>query len=133
MTTDMFVIYQINDAEKNREYRCRSYVYQIEHGFMITTDNYEISYCAKSSQGLFPAKIRENMESLNPDKFKIRKFGVSDVIAITAAGKTAFYYVDKEALVKFNGFLAPKAEGSYLILNEGGYQVEASNRYMESH
>ena len=117
-------IYQINDAEKNREYRCRSYAYQIEHGFMITTDNYEISYCAKASQGLFPAKIRENMESLNPDKFKIRKFGVSDVIAITAAGKTAFYYVDKEALVKFNGFLAPKAEGSYLILNEGGYQIE---------
>lgn len=97
---------------------------QIEHGFMITTDNYEISYCGKASQGLFPAKIRENMESLNPDKFKIRKFGVSDVIAITAAGKTAFYYVDKEALVKFNGFLAPKAEGSYLILNEGGYQIE---------
>lgn len=118
------LIYQINDAEKNREYRCRSYAYQIEHGFMITTDNYEISYCAKASQGLFPAKIRENMESLNPDKFKIRKFGVSDVIAITAAGKTAFYYVDKESLVKFNGFLAPKAEGSYLILNEGGYQIE---------
>ena len=61
---------------------------------------------------------------MNPDKFKIRKFGVSDVIAITAAGKTAFYYVDKEALVKFNGFLAPKAEGSYLILNEDGYQIE---------
>lgn len=60
----------------------------------------------------------------DPDKFKIRKFGVSDVIAITAAGKTAFYYVDKEALVKFNGFLAPKAEGSYLILNEDGYQIE---------
>lgn len=40
------------------------------------------------------------------------------------AGKTAFYYVDKEALVKFNGFLAPKTEGSYLILNEGGYQIE---------
>ena len=79
---------------------------------------------AKHRKGWFRRKIRENMESLNPDKFKIRKFGVSDVIAITAAGKTTFYYVDKEALVKFNGFLAPKAEGSYLILNEGGYQVE---------
>lgn len=52
MATDMFMIYQINDAEKNREYRCRSYAYQIEHGFMITTDNYEISYCAKASQEL---------------------------------------------------------------------------------
>lgn len=32
--------------------------------------------------------------------------------------------MDKEALVKFNGFLAPKAESSCLILNEGGYQIE---------
>ena len=32
--------------------------------------------------------------------------------------------MDKESLVKFNGFQAPKAEGSYLILNEGGYQIE---------
>ena len=127
MTTDMFVIYQINDAEKNREYRCRSYAYQIEHGFMITTDNYEISYCGKASQGLVPAKIRENMESLNPDKFKIRKFGVSDVIAITAAGKTAFYYVDKEALVKFNGFFPKPQSGAYLIIDEGGYQVAGQN------
>ena len=127
MATDMFMIYQINDAEKNREYRCRSYAYQIEHGFMITTDNYEISYCAKASQGLFPAKIRENMESLNPDKFKIRKFGVSDVIAITAAGKSTFYYVDKEELVKFNGFFPKPQSGAYLIIDEGGYQVAGQN------
>ena len=106
---------------------CRSYAYQIEHGFMITTDNYEISYCGKASQGLVPAKIRENMESLNPDKFKIRKFGVSDVIAITAAGKTAFYYVDKEALVKFNGFFPKPQSGAYLIIDEGGYQVAGQN------
>ena len=45
-------------------------------------------------------------------------------LVIAGGSKTAFYYVDKEALVKFNGFLAPKAEGSYLILNEGGYQIE---------
>lgn len=64
MATDMFMIYQINDAEKNREYRCRSYAYQIEHGFMITADNYEISYCGKASQGLVPAKIRENMPNI---------------------------------------------------------------------
>ena len=57
MATDMFMIYQINDAEKNRKYRCRSYAYQIEHGFMITANNYEISYCAKASQGLFLSLI----------------------------------------------------------------------------
>ena len=51
MATDMFMIYQINDAEKNREYRCRSYTYQIEHGFMITADNYEISIVLKHRKG----------------------------------------------------------------------------------
>ena len=124
MSSDVFAIYQIDNSEKNREYRCRSYEYQIQHGFMITADNYGTGYSGTASRGMGAEAIRKKMESINPDKFKIRKFGVSDVIAITAAGKTAFYYVDKEALVKFNGFLAPKAEGSYLILNEGGYQIE---------
>lgn len=35
--------------------------------------------------------IRKKMESINPDKFKIRKFGVSDVIGLTEAGKTSFF------------------------------------------
>lgn len=34
MSSDIFVIYQIDNSEKNREYRCRSYEYQIQHGFM---------------------------------------------------------------------------------------------------
>ncbi len=33
MSSDIFVIYQIDNSEKNREYRCRSYEYQIQHGF----------------------------------------------------------------------------------------------------
>ena len=32
MSSDIFVIYQIDNSEKNREYRCRSYEYQIQHG-----------------------------------------------------------------------------------------------------
>lgn len=123
MATDMFVVYQINNEEKNRENRCRSYEYQIENGFMITIDNYGVGYSSVATQKMPAKQIREKMERMNPDKFKIRKFGVSDVIAITESGKTTFYYVDKEELVRFNGFLAPKVEGSYLILNEGGYQV----------
>ena len=39
MSSDVFVIYQIDNSEKNREYRCRSYEYQVQHGFMITADN----------------------------------------------------------------------------------------------
>ena len=44
MSSDIFVIYQIDNSDKNREYRCRSYEYQIQHGFMITADNYGTGY-----------------------------------------------------------------------------------------
>lgn len=67
--------------------------------------------------------IRKKMESINPDKFKIRKFGVSDVIGLTEAGRTSFFYVDKDRLVRFNGFFPKPQSGTYLILDEGGYQV----------
>ena len=93
MSSDVFAIYQIDNSEKNREYRCRSYEYQIQHGFMITADNYGTGYSGTASRGMGAEAIRKKMESINPDKFKIRKFGVSDVIGLTAAGKTSFFYV----------------------------------------
>ena len=122
-SSDIFVIYQIDNSEKNREYRCRSYEYQIQHGFMITADNYGTGYSGTASRGMGAEAIRKKMESINPDKFKIRKFGVSDVIGLTAAGKTSFFYVDKDRLVRFNGFFPKPQSGTYLILDEGGYQV----------
>ena len=123
MSSDIFVIYQIDNSEKNREYRCRSYEYQIQHGFMITADNYGTGYSGTATRGMGAEAIRKKMESINPDKFKIRKFGVSDVIGLTAAGKTSFFYVDKDRLVRFNGFFPKPQSGTYLILDEGGYQV----------
>ena len=123
MSSDIFVIYQIDNSEKNREYRCRSYEYQIQHGFMITTDNYGTGYSGTATRGMGAEAIRKKMESINPDKFKIRKFGVSDVIGLTEAGKTSFFYVDKDRLVRFNGFFPKPQSGTYLILDEGGYQV----------
>ena len=123
MSSDIFVIYQIDNSDKNREYRCRSYEYQIQHGFMITADNYGTGYSGTATRGMGEEAIRKKMENINPDKFKIRKFGVSDVIGLTAAGKTSFFYVDKDRLVRFNGFFPRPQSGTYLILDEGGYQV----------
>ena len=42
---------------------------------------------------------------------------------MTAEGKTSFFYVDKDRLVRFNGFFSKPQSGTYLILDEGGYQV----------
>jgi len=64
------------------------------------------------------------MEKLNPDRFRVRKFGVSDVIVTSIGGKTQSYYVNPKELIKFNGFFTKLPNGEYLLLNEEGYQVE---------
>ena len=75
----------------------------------------------------------EAFKNVKTDKKLVIAGGSSDTDILTLSLSTILSsiifrllisYVDKEALVKFNGFLAPKAEGSYLILNEGGYQIE---------
>ena len=60
----IFVIYQIDNSEKNREYRCRSYEYQIKHGFMITADNYGTGYSGTATRGMGEEAIRKKMESM---------------------------------------------------------------------
>ena len=75
-------------------------------------------------QGVTPVQIRERMEKLNPDRFRVRKFGVSDVIVTSIGGKTQSYYVNPKELIKFNGFFTKLPNGEYLLLNEEGYQVE---------
>ena len=117
-------IYQINDLVKSRDYRCRPYEYQIENGFMVTSENYVLGYKASLIQGVTPGQIRERMEKLNPDRFRVRKFGVSDVIVTSIGGKMQSYYVNPKELIKFNGFFTKLSNGEYLLLNEQGYQVE---------
>lgn len=114
----------INDLEKSRDYRCRPYEYQIENGFMVTSENYVLGYKASLIQGVTPGQIRERMEKLNPDRFRVRKFGVSDVIVTSIGGKMQSYYVNPKELIKFNGFFTKLPNGEYLLLNEEGYQVE---------
>ena len=124
MSANLFMIYQINDLEKSRDYRCRPYEHQIENGFMVTSENYVLGYKASLIQGVTPGQIRERMEKLNPDRFRVRKFGVSDVIVTSIGGKTQSYYVNPKELIKFNGFFTNLPNGEYLLLNEEGYQVE---------
>ena len=124
MSANLFMIFQINDLEKSRDYRCRPYEYQIENSFMVTSENYVLGYKASLIQGVTPGQIRERMEKLNPDRFRVRKFGVSDVIVTSIGGKTQSYYVNPKELIKFNGFFTKLPNGEYLLLNEEGYQVE---------
>lgn len=91
---------------------------------MVTSENYVLGYKASLIQGVTPGQIRERMEKLNPDRFRVRKFGVSDVIVTSIGGKMQSYYVNPKELIKFNGFFTKLSNGEYLLLNEQGYQVE---------
>ena len=88
---------------------------------LIKKYNPDIVYAHSSKAGAI-ARVAD-IGLKNHCVFKIRKFGVSDVIGLTAAGKTSFFYVDKDRLVRFNGFFPKPQSGTYLILDEGGYQV----------
>ena len=57
MSANLFMIYQINDLEKSRDYRCRPYEYQIENGFMVTSENYVLGYKASLIQGVTPGRF----------------------------------------------------------------------------
>jgi len=61
MSSDIFVIYQIDNSEKNREYRCRSYEYQIQHGFMITADNYGTGYSGTATALTLPCSVPDSL------------------------------------------------------------------------
>ena len=75
MSSDIFVIYQIDNSEKNREYRCRSYEYQIQHGFMITADNYGTGYSGTATRGMGEEAIRKKMEALTRTNSKLENLG----------------------------------------------------------
>lgn len=75
MSSDIFVIYQIDNSDKNREYRCRSYEYQIQHGFMITADNYGTGYSGTATRGMGEEAIRKKMETLTRTNSKLENLG----------------------------------------------------------
>lgn len=71
MSSDVFAIYQIDNSEKNREYRCRSYEYQIQHGFMITADNYGTGYSGTASRGMGAFRCTVFKELLMVQQFRL--------------------------------------------------------------
>ncbi len=75
MSSDIFVIYQIDNSEKNREYRCRSYEYQIQHGFMITADNYGTGYSGTATRGMGEEAIVKRWKALTRTNSKLENLG----------------------------------------------------------
>lgn len=75
MSANLFMIYQINDLEKSRDYRCRPYEYQIENSFMVTSENYVLGYKASLIQGVTPVQIRERISNRRKERERtMRRF-----------------------------------------------------------
>ncbi len=82
--------------------------------------------------------IYERFNIQRPADFTGHSLSVSDVVVLNDGSTVKAYYVDsigfaelpeffkernKDRLVRFNGFFPKPQSGTYLILDEGGYQV----------
>lgn len=67
---------------------------------------------------------RKRLEEKRPNTFIGRSFGVGDVIVWDEEKKRKFFYVDKEELVEFGGFMDADAAGNTVVYMVPNYQID---------
>ena len=71
-----------------------------------------------------PMTARKRLEEKRPNTFIGRSFGVGDVIVWDEEKGRKFFYVDKEELVEFGGFMDADAAGNTVIYMVPNYQID---------
>ena len=67
---------------------------------------------------------RKRLEEKRPNTFIGRAFGVGDVIVWDEEKGRKFFYVDKEELVEFGGFMDADAAGNTVVYMVPNYQID---------
>ena len=67
---------------------------------------------------------RKRLEEKRPNTFIGRSFGVGDVIVWDEEKERKFFYVDKEELVEFGGFMDADAAGNTVVYMVPNYQID---------
>lgn len=102
----------------------KSYAQQVEDGFLIHHQNYQSAYKGKPAPSDTPMTARKRLEEKRPNTFIGRSFGVGDVIVWDEEKGRKFFYVDKEELVEFGGFMDADAAGNTVIYMVPNYQID---------
>lgn len=100
------------------------YAQQVEDGFLIHHQNYQSAYKGKPAPSDTPMTARKRLEEKRPNTFIGRSFGVGDVIVWDEEKERKFFYVDKEELVEFGGFMDADAAGNTVVYMVPNYQID---------
>lgn len=100
---NQYRVFQIKEV--HHQHWAKSYVQQVEDGFLIHHQNYQSAYKGKPAPSDTPMTARKRLEEKRPNTFIGRAFGVGDVIVWDEEKGRKFFYVDKEELVEFGGFM----------------------------
>ena len=133
-----FGIYQITERDPEHNYRFMGLDYVQKKDITVSRADYDLIYTAPLTEKDTLDGIYERFNIQRPADFTGHSLSVSDVVVLNDGSTVKAYYVDsigfaelpeffkernKDRLVRFNGFFPKPQSGTYLILDEGGYQV----------
>lgn len=111
---NQYRVFQIKEV--HHQHWAKSYAQQVEDGFLIHHQNYQSAYKGKPAPSDTPMTARKRLEEKRPNTFIGRSFGVGDVIVWDEEKERKFFYVDKEELVEFGGFMDADAAGNTVVV-----------------
>ena len=119
---NQYRVFQIKEV--HHQHWAKSYAQQVEDGFLIHHQNYQSAYKGKPAPSDTPMTARKRLEEKRPNTFIGRSFGVGDVIVWDEEKGRKFFYVDKEELVEFGGFMDADAAGNTVAYMVPNYQID---------
>lgn len=119
---NQYRVFQIKEV--HHQHWAKSYAQQVEDGFLIHHQNYQSAYKGKPAPSDTPMTARKRLEEKRPNTFIGRSFGVGDVIVWDEEKERRFFYVDKEELVEFGGFMDADAAGNTVVYMVPNYQID---------
>ena len=127
MGKDRFQVFQIKPEDDCYRRWGKTYEQQVKDGFMIRSKNYKSAYKSMIAPLDTPDSVRKRLEEKHPNTFVGRPFGVSDVIVWSKDDTLRFYYVDKDCLVEFGGFMLMTGASGSIVMLQVSYQVDGKN------
>lgn len=127
MGKDQFQIFQIKPEGACHKQWGKTYEQQVKDGFMIRSKNYKSAYKSMIAPLDTPDSVRKRLNEKRPNTFVGRPFGVSDVIVWSKDDTLRFFYVDKDSLVEFGGFMPMTGASGSIVMLQVSYQVDGKN------
>lgn len=122
---NQYAVYRLRlDLKETRVRRHQTYSYLTDHGMEVRSGFYRQLYLADFDPSLTPDALRRQLEKELPAGIRGQSLDVGDVLAVTKAGITTPYYVDREKLLPLSGFFHVASSKTPPSMETTDYQIE---------